>query len=496
MAPLLEQLPPSGLTQEEFRSNWEPKGWKLIIIGPTATWREEWGEWEAIRDIVQNALDETEAYTAGRDKEGFYIADKGKGIGIADFLLGPPKLKPAYARGKFGEGMKIAALTLIRKGYKVRVSTVGKDVWIVFMKVQVDGHVDQLAALWRPDGTSIGTKFYIMGYEGPDFADRFAVNLRPAVIVHTIPAKLTSPIMRKNQLISAPAGRIYGRDIFMKEIKSPYSYNLWSFEMAPDRHGAKNESEIWTDAGRLWATITLEPHIVRLLKMTGDPPGEITDETTYLSLSSWDLGVEPVSGKHYLDIMKENAPVWKKAWKIAYGNYGIVRTNARWDNMVKHLGYQPVGLTYGMRDALALVIKCDVDLIQESQDKLRSVKIIKDETLDARTLRHLNLARAINLQFMSPAKAVYAAIIPPASDRNRTSGLYDRSIKEIYISLEQLGTGRETVDTYIHEMAHHTSGGEDGEVQHNDAMTSVGSRVVEYVASGKLNEVLKDVIWR
>ncbi len=44
--------PPSPLTVEDFRRAWEPQGWHLLIIGPTATWREEWGEWEAIRDIV------------------------------------------------------------------------------------------------------------------------------------------------------------------------------------------------------------------------------------------------------------------------------------------------------------------------------------------------------------------------------------------------------------------------------------------------------------
>jgi len=113
--------PPQVLTMDEYRSAWEPQGWQLIIIGPTSTWRQDWGEWEAIRDIVQNALDECEYYTWGYDDEGLYIRDSGKGVAVADFLLGPPKLKPDYARGKFGEGMKIAALALIRMGYPVRV---------------------------------------------------------------------------------------------------------------------------------------------------------------------------------------------------------------------------------------------------------------------------------------------------------------------------------------------------------------------------------------
>ncbi|MDP3064973.1 MAG: hypothetical protein Q8O40_17480, partial [Chloroflexota bacterium] len=57
--------PPVVISMDEVRSQWEPQGWRLLVIGPTATWRTEWGEWEAIRDIVQNALDETEAYSWG-----------------------------------------------------------------------------------------------------------------------------------------------------------------------------------------------------------------------------------------------------------------------------------------------------------------------------------------------------------------------------------------------------------------------------------------------
>ena len=108
--------PPVVLTPEEYERDWKPQGWQLIIIGPTSTWRQEWGEWEAIRDIVQNALDECEHYSWSYDNEGLYIRDNGKGIAVADFLLGPPKLKPDYARGKYGEGMKIAALAMLRKG--------------------------------------------------------------------------------------------------------------------------------------------------------------------------------------------------------------------------------------------------------------------------------------------------------------------------------------------------------------------------------------------
>ena len=108
--PLVEPGPelwsrPRVISMGDYQDFWKPRGWNLIIIGPTSTWRQEWGDWESIRDIVQNSLDEAEGYRWGYDEQGFWISDSGRGIAIADFLLGPPKLKPDYARGKFGEGM-------------------------------------------------------------------------------------------------------------------------------------------------------------------------------------------------------------------------------------------------------------------------------------------------------------------------------------------------------------------------------------------------------
>ena len=131
---------PRVLTMEQYERDWKPKGWNLLPIGPTATYRKEWDIWEAIRDIVQNALDESESYTSGYDEDSFWVEDQGRGIGIQNFLLGPPKLKEEWARGKFGEGMKLAGLALLRLGYAVRVETAGREVFLIFVELEAERH--------------------------------------------------------------------------------------------------------------------------------------------------------------------------------------------------------------------------------------------------------------------------------------------------------------------------------------------------------------------
>jgi len=490
--------PPTTLTMEEYRSHWQPEGWQLIIIGPTSTWRQEWGEWEAIRDIVQNALDEAESYRTGYDSEGLWIADKGKGVSVADFLLGPPKLKPDYARGKYGEGMKVACLALIRKGFPVHVETTGRELWIIFLEQRVDGSAYTLAAMWRPDGAGAGTKFHIIGYTGDAFKDKFAVNLPREAIISEGPSPLTQPVRRFNQLIQYdfPGSRIFARDIYMREINSPFSYNLWGFEMAPDRHGPKNENDVWVDMARLWCCVTRVDLLEKFLQMVAEPPLLKSDESRNLRMDTWSMGTEPVTGKTYASFVKENAANWREAWRNIYGDSTVMRTSDRYDGTVKHLGYKSVEVQWYVSDTLAEAIMSDKNLVKESQEKLRETEVIPDSGLSHRQLVHLRIARAITNQWATnPVSGVYAAIIPPASDRVRTAGLYSRVTEEIDIALDQLDHAQSTIDTTIHELAHHISGAEDLEETHSNAMTRIAARVVQLTSEGKFDDIMKEAVW-
>ena len=504
---------PRVLTMEEYEKVWKPQGWQLVVIGPTSTWRQDWHEWEAIRDIVQNALDEAESYRWGYDDLGFantfglWIMDKGKGVAVADFLLGPPKMKPDYARGKFGEGMKIAALALLRKGYSVHVRTVGRRLWVIFLEQKVNGRAETLAALWRKDGIRVGTEFHIIGYSGPAYERGFAVNLPRSLILAEVPSPLTVPKRRFNQLIKAEGmaaspegGVIYSRDIYLKNINSPFSYNLWGFELAPDRHGPKSESDMWVDMGRLWSGVSNVRLLEQFLSMVTDPPKITTYESHNISMD-WLMGKEPVSGERYVDMIAENTPSWQAAWRSVAGENVVIRTWDRWDGMVKHIGYTSLGVQRGVRDALSTVITSDKELVSKSQESLKDARVIPDTELTPRAFAHLKLARAIAFHFTGVA--VDSAVIPPASDRARTAGLYDMATARIMLHLETLEKARDTVDAMVHELGHHIASlrvddpikAEDLQPAHSEAITYVAARVFELTAKGEFDEYLKEAVW-
>lgn len=490
---------PTVLSLEEYRREWEPQGWRLLTIGPTETWREEWGLWEAIRDIVQNALDEAESYTFGYDDQGLWIRDAGRGVAIEDFLLGPARPKPDTARGKFGEGMKIAALALLREGYSVHVETVGRELWVVFLRQRVDGEANVLAALWRRNGRTRGTEWHIIGYFGVAYEDRFAVNLPREAVLFRGPSTLTEPVPRWNQLIGGPVGlpftgRLYARDIYVREIDSRWSYNLWGFPMAPDRHGAKREEDIWVDAGRLWCTATDPALVEELLGMLARPPEVEGVEATNLNLSRFDLGRDP-TGTPYLDyVTRESA--WGKAWERKFGPWAVVETDPSVKHLVTHLGYDTVAISFIAQDAAVRAAPMtDRQLVQESQERLREAEAIPDGQLTQQQRVHLDLARAIANRAALGVQGVRAAVIPPASERMRTAGMYSTATREVLISPEQLDRASSTVDTTIHEVAHHISRAEDLTDLHSREMSALAGRVVRWVHQGTFDTQLREAVW-
>lgn len=172
----------------------------------------------------------------------------------------------------------------------------------------------------------------------------------------------------------------------------------------------------------------------------------------------------------------------------------VIRTSPRWDNQVRHLGYEPIaGDAHGGSGS----IPTDIELIRASQERLGKVKIIPARSLTPSGQAHLRLARGIarGVDGAKELGGIHAAIIPPASDRVRTVGMYSRGTGEIYIGSDQLERGQTTVDTLIHEIAHHTSGAEDGEEAHNSAMAEVAASVAERAERGEFDKLLGKVEW-
>lgn len=508
--------PPRKLTLDEYVRQWQPQGWELLVTDRNLNYRPEWGMWEAIRDIVQNALDEAEHYKWGYDQHGLWIRDEGSGVLIRDFLMGAERQKPEWMRGRYGEGMKIAALALMREGYQVHVMTKGREMWSVLypVKVQVTppAYENCICFLWRENGSAKGTTWHIHGYTGSAYEGLFSVNLPRSMILAEVPSGVMKPKQRYNQLIRAegPAksdkgGVVYCRDIYLMDIVSPFSYNLWGFSVAPDRHAPESETDMLREMGWLWCGVGKVSLLKILLRMLVDPASETVGDT----IEHTSMIFDPTWVSEYKRRIETNKATWQQAWNEVVGKNKVVHTDSRYDSMVQHLGYVSQSIVPRARTGVGLVIKTDQELIQEMSERLDKAQRVADSSLTETQFTHLKLARLMAEEYHRIGK-VYAAIIPPASDfSGRTAGLYEFDTANIKISPEMLDRVRTTVEVMVHELGHHQAytgaiyrGDDDpkstaGDLTrgHANAMEKVAGDVFLELHHGKYDKVLTDVNW-
>jgi len=102
------------------------EGWRTITYPISLQYRKEWGMWEAIREIKQNALDECGGFIETRYSDGLEIRDKGNGLAVRHLLFGVSDKDGVTTRGKFAEGLKIAMVVCLRNN-----SMFSYDLWDV-----------------------------------------------------------------------------------------------------------------------------------------------------------------------------------------------------------------------------------------------------------------------------------------------------------------------------------------------------------------------------
>lgn len=89
----------------------------------------DWTPSNAIRELLQNALDDPSTFQYGFDDDTLHITSVGVELPLRTLLLGnTTKSSESDSVGGFGEGYKIAMLVLVREGYDVTIYN-GSKIW-------------------------------------------------------------------------------------------------------------------------------------------------------------------------------------------------------------------------------------------------------------------------------------------------------------------------------------------------------------------------------
>lgn len=207
---------------------------------------ESWGTWEALRELVSNAMDADDNYKLERVDDNNILISTTTVPKISELrVIGcSGSRKDDKKIGKFGEGFKLAALSLTRNGDVLKLITPKYEVSFV-LEMDDFGETRTLQMLVdEKDFEVIGSNFFIQASNvGNMLSGKFFDS-------------------KKDSLIEKEYGylNIYYKGIWVSEIKenSLYDYSLGSFDLNRDRNVVNEWSFAYDAASFISSKMSLE----------------------------------------------------------------------------------------------------------------------------------------------------------------------------------------------------------------------------------------------
>lgn len=252
-----------------------------------------WGLWEAVREIVQNAMDESPLSTIELNDGKLIITSPTGRLTPQSLVLGvSSKRDDESKRGKFGEGYKLALLVLARLLHPVSIHT-GDEIW--FAKLEEDetfGTTLLTVHTVQSTHTEPGVKFVIDYVGESDFAD-IQGNIRSN---------------SENQILDDPEeeGRLYVGGLFVAKVdgfKHGYSFLPGVVKLDRDRGMVDGfdlgyqTSALWTERGgkRAIELIEEEAPDVQYVEYHSTPTSALALSSLNYFHSAYGLHAIPVS---------------------------------------------------------------------------------------------------------------------------------------------------------------------------------------------------------
>lgn len=207
-------------------------------------------EFKAIREIIQNSLDETELSTGTPevtieiDDMGTWIVDNGRGLDGNAFIIGSSE-KKCWMRGYYGEGLKLALGFFLLKGYQVYIfsnKNVFKPIFLPAKKEKAWLNI----LLGEAESEEKGTKILIADYK----ADSKMLSELVSFKNQDIKEKIIDKIEMKGKecdyerplTIYDYPNLLYMRNLLVGKAnevtkrKSFFTYDLWWFRLDVSRN--------------------------------------------------------------------------------------------------------------------------------------------------------------------------------------------------------------------------------------------------------------------
>lgn len=438
---------------------------KTVLTSISTSYTPKWTPVEAIREILQNYLDVRSTDVRGYVRCGAgwgRTADWGRGLEMRHLAMGISE-KPAGAKGKYGEGLKLALLVLARMGRKCEIKTRGMRI-VPCITMHPDFGCEVLAYnVSTMGGTTQGkdrpgtvVRFECSDeefHEAQRFFIEFSANKDAGGFQWVTKGK-----------ISLPAGNIWVNGTIVGHVDNAlFSYHLTEVAGGPC-YGNRDRDAINYDL--VWSAVQ------DMLHNTGS---RIVRRAIFRDTSHWE-------SQRALDswrIPLMNRKSWLVDARWAYGKGYLSGGDSSEDEQAKYMGFTVIstgGMTWHRESLLKNLGFPTVALLRKRLAQATKGKPVKITPEEAETL-----GRAMEFieRYYRPVGTVEVmrTLKLPGSDA-KVYGEYDPKTDTTRLLRERLASLTDTISTLLHECVHKQSGYDDCTSEFEAALLAVSCGII------------------
>jgi hypothetical protein len=437
-----------------------------IPLSIKTTYLPNWGAYEGVRELLQNGRDAEVEYGAKltvryRKETGTVVIENtGCVLPYEALLLGhTTKTDRADLIGKFGEGLKLGVLALVRAGHSVKIRT-GSEVWVPSIQRSETFKADVLVfeiTRNHADKNRVQVEIGNLG-EGAwkDMQECFLFlgTVKDDEIVKT----------SYGSLLIGPrfADRIYVKGIFVSnDPRLSYGYDLVDADIDRDRKMVSKYDLQYRTQGIWREALNRRPDLVDpFVKLLERESADVEGIDSYSAPFLGEAAKETIA-KSFLDRHGEDA--------LPVGTLGESQD-------VEHLGKKGVVCPKPLR----AILEQKLGSVETNKARLREEATTRYGWHDLSDVERAHLERAIRL--VNGVEPVTLDDIDVVDFRDeKLQGMFSNG--RILLAKKVLSNRSETLETTLHEVAHRTGG--DGEKSHVANIERIWSAIVERIANGE-----------
>ncbi len=446
----------------------------LYMFGVRSSYamRRRWTEEMIVREIVQNALDE-EAEVRG-DKtpkpivarigeSRWVIADRGRGIKIQHFEIGASE-KPCWARGYFGEGLKMSGVAATVIGVPLYIVNRDREVFMFIRDDRTDlvhlaiGYAHEIVNM---PVEGFGTAAIIVS--GSDIEEM----VREMVFWSYIDGDNEDVVKVKPHIEgcrrSEEAGyaavyigegnRLWVRDIYVNYVsdltgkKSLFSYNLWNVDLDPNRTNIANTSKMLGDLAETLGRAIVEKPIVleNILNTVHDISRGMLGGADYIELS---ILSDTLIGDEVKKVSKEVLERKLRQW--GYDAYGYIGSSSAIFFAENYLKLRVLKVGYSIYNYLRNLAP-DLDVERVTANRVREMTEHREAESKITFRQYINLASAL-VAFSNILDSMSIKFVKPV--KMGAAGAYDPVNNIIKINISEMDNLSSLISTLHHEISH------------------------------------------